>query len=105
MEQLTERMSERLEAERQTVKRETVKGEAAMPMEPAQTEQPAASVQEVEKPAGCKHYFGYLGQREKGEGIPESCLGCAKSLDCMLSDYYKSKEPIAEIKKWYPDKE
>jgi hypothetical protein len=51
---------------------------------------------------GCKHYFGYLGERDKGEEIPIECLECPKSLDCMLGNYYKSKESVAEIKKWYP---
>jgi hypothetical protein len=104
---LAERMAERLETERkETEKREQVKSKAPKPIEPSQTEQPAASAEEGNKPSdsGCKHYFGYLSQRKKGEGIPESCLGCPRSLDCMLSDYYNSKEPIEEIKKWYPDK-
>jgi len=52
----------------------------------------------------CQHYFGYLGQREKGEGIPSSCVECAKSLDCMLAEYYKSKETVEEIRKWYRPK-
>jgi hypothetical protein len=52
----------------------------------------------------CKFYFGYLGKREKGEGIPETCLECNKSLDCMLSEYYKSEDTVAEIKKWYHPK-
>ena len=52
----------------------------------------------------CQHYYGYLGQREKGEGIPSSCVECAKSLDCMLAEYYKSKETVEEIRKWYRPK-
>jgi hypothetical protein len=52
----------------------------------------------------CQHYYGYLGQREKGEGIPSSCVECAKSLDCMLAEYYKSKEIVEEIRKWYRPK-
>jgi hypothetical protein len=52
----------------------------------------------------CQYYYGYLGQREKGEGIPNSCVECAKSLDCMLAEYYKSKETVEEIRKWYHPK-
>lgn len=52
----------------------------------------------------CQYYFGYLGQREKGEVIPSSCVECAKSLDCMLAEYYKSKETVEEIRKWYRPK-
>ena len=52
----------------------------------------------------CRYYFGYLSQRNKGEGIPETCVECNKSLDCMLSEYYKSENTVAEIKKWYHPK-
>jgi hypothetical protein len=52
----------------------------------------------------CKYYLGYLSQRDKGEGIPETCVECNKSLDCMLSEYYKSEKTVAEIKKWYRPK-
>jgi len=51
--------------------------------------------------SGCQYGFGYLSQREKGEDIPQSCIECAKSLDCMLSQYYKKEESVKEIKKWY----
>lgn len=50
----------------------------------------------------CVRYFGYLGKRSKGEGIPEGCFECPKSIDCMLSDYISSKESVEAIKKWYP---
>ncbi|MGB9854086.1 MAG: hypothetical protein ACPLRY_04685 [Candidatus Bathyarchaeales archaeon] len=36
--------------------------------------------------SGCPHYFGYLGKRAKGEGIPEECLACEKAVECMLSE-------------------
>ncbi len=49
----------------------------------------------------CQHHFGYLSQHEKNEGIPDSCIVCPKSLSCMLSEYYKDKESVIEIKKWY----
>jgi type IV secretory pathway VirB10-like protein len=52
----------------------------------------------------CKYYLGYLSQRDKGEGIPETCVECNKSLDCMLSEYYKSEKTVSEIKKWYHPK-
>ena len=51
--------------------------------------------------SGCQYGFGYLRQREKGEGIPDTCIECSKSLDCMLSEYYKKEESVKEIKKWY----
>ena len=49
----------------------------------------------------CKHYFGYLCEREKGEGIPNECVECSKNLDCMLSKVYPSTQSVKEIKKWY----
>ena len=49
----------------------------------------------------CKFYFGYLQRREKGARIPESCVECPKSVDCMLSNLYKSPAAVTEIKKWY----
>ena len=99
-----ERLAERLEAERkETEKQQQIKSEAPKPIELSKTGQPAASSEEVNKSSdsGCKYYFGYLSEREKGEEIPAGCLECRKSLDCMLSNYYRSKEPITEIKKWY----
>ena len=51
--------------------------------------------------SGCQYGFGYLSQREKGETIPGTCVECAKSLECMLSQYYKAGESVKEIKKWY----
>ncbi len=50
---------------------------------------------------GCSFYFGYLSEREKGEGIPNTCVECSKSIDCMLSKVHKSNESVKEIKKWY----
>jgi len=103
---LAERMAKRLEAERkETEKRQQVKSKATKPIKPSQTEQPVTSAEEVNKPSdsGCKYHFGYLAQRDKGEEIPAACLECPKSLDCMLRNY-KSKESVAEIKKWYPSK-
>jgi hypothetical protein len=49
----------------------------------------------------CQYYFGYLSQRNKEEVIPEICFGCLKSIECMMSEYNKSKESVEEIKKWY----
>jgi hypothetical protein len=49
----------------------------------------------------CPYYFGYLSQRNKEEVIPETCFGCFKSVECMLSEFNKTKETVEEIKKWY----
>ena len=49
----------------------------------------------------CPYYFGYLSQRNKEEVIPETCFGCLKSIECMMSEYNKPKETVEEIKKWY----
>jgi DNA-directed RNA polymerase subunit N (RpoN/RPB10) len=49
----------------------------------------------------CPYYFGYLSQKNKEEVIPETCFGCLKSIECMMSEYNKTKETVEEIKKWY----
>ena len=49
----------------------------------------------------CPYYFGYLCQRSKKEVIPETCFGCLKSIECMLSKHVESPESAQEIKKWY----
>lgn len=36
--------------------------------------------------SGCPHYFGYLRERAKGEGIPEECLACERVVECMLAE-------------------
>jgi heat shock protein HslJ len=48
--------------------------------------EPAAEVAvegDVEGPAGCAHYLGYLKKRGKNTAIPEECLTCSKMIDCM----------------------
>ena len=49
----------------------------------------------------CPYYFGYLSQRNKEEVIPETCFGCQKSIECMMSESNKSPDSVEEIKKWY----
>ena len=51
--------------------------------------------------SGCLHYFGYLHQRQKGEAMPETCIVCPKSIDCLMSNSDNSTESLKEIKKWY----
>jgi hypothetical protein len=31
----------------------------------------------------CPHHFSYLGERAKGERIPDECMLCTKVMDCM----------------------
>jgi len=75
------------------------KPESSMPKSIAKKEKEINPSDQV-----CRYYLGYLSQRDKGEGIPETCVECNKSLDCMLSEYYKSENTVAEIKKWYHPK-
>jgi hypothetical protein len=49
----------------------------------------------------CLYFFGYLNQRNKGEGIPETCFDCPKSVECMLIESNRSRASVNEIKKWY----
>lgn len=37
-----------------------------------------------DKPEDCKHYLGYLSMRSQKEQIPEECLVCKKTVECML---------------------
>jgi hypothetical protein len=50
---------------------------------------------------GCQYGFGYLSHRDRGAKIPDSCIECPDSLNCMLSEYHKSGESVKEISKWY----
>ncbi len=36
------------------------------------------------QPLNCKQHFGYLSERSKGVEIPDDCVACQKSLECML---------------------
>jgi hypothetical protein len=54
-----------------------------------------------QSPSNCRYGFGYLARRKKSEQIPDMCIECPMSLNCMLSDYYKKEESVSEIKKWY----
>jgi hypothetical protein len=38
------------------------------------------------KVQGCKHQFGYLGNRPKKDSIPEECMTCEKIVQCMLKN-------------------
>lgn len=49
----------------------------------------------------CDHYFGFLSEKNEGQDIPETCFGCPKSIECLLSKCLKSGESIQEIKQWY----
>ena len=104
-EQVPRKKSVKKKTERKEVEKlKQFQSQEPTPMETARSGQLTISEEEVDAPSDsrCKHYFGYLGQREKGEGIPDTCLECLKSLDCMLSDYNKSTKTVEEIKKWYP---
>lgn len=36
------------------------------------------------QPLNCKQHFGYLSERSKGVEIPDDCVACPRSLECML---------------------
>lgn len=36
------------------------------------------------QPLNCNQHFGYLSERSKGVEIPDDCVACPKSLECML---------------------
>ena len=47
-----------------------------------QTEQQTQQPQTKTTPSNCKHYRGYLKNRNKAEEIPEECLICEKLIQC-----------------------
>jgi hypothetical protein len=55
----------------------------------------------VDQPSGCTHYFGYLSDRSKLDEIPEDCMTCEKTIECMLYELMKSDTAVKEIRKWY----
>ena len=48
----------------------------------------------------CPHFFGYLGLKEDGKGIPPECSECEKTIECLLKKRASSKA-VKEIKKWF----
>ena len=49
----------------------------------------------------CRYWFGFLGQKDRNEPVPNECVECDKVMDCMLNQYSGSPEAVSEIKKWY----
>jgi hypothetical protein len=41
-------------------------------------------VKNDEKPAGCQYHLGFLSERNSKQQIPEDCLVCKDSVECML---------------------
>ena len=81
---------------------EDVQMEEPTAAEPNPSQQPSNIEEAPITPSvsGCQYGFGYLAQREK-EAIPDACIPCPRSVDCMLSEYHKSENAVKEIKKWY----
>jgi hypothetical protein len=50
---------------------------------------------------GGQFCFGYLSHRKSGEKIPNTCVECSESLNCLLAEYHKSDKSVEEISKWY----
>ncbi len=51
--------------------------------------------------SGGQFCFGYLSHRKSGEKIPNNCIECPESLNCLLVEYHKSDKSVEEISKWY----
>ena len=54
-----------------------------------------------EKESNCPHFFGYLGLKEDGKGIPEECNECTRTLECLLKKRKYSNKAIKEMQKWF----
>ena len=37
----------------------------------------------LEKSSDCKHYFGYMNEKEHKQQMPEECMLCPQIIDCM----------------------
>ncbi len=75
-----------------------IRGSQNKDLEPTPTQEEAPETRPISPSAsGCPYGYGYLSKRRKGEGIPDACIECPKSLSCMLPDYYKKEENAKEI--------
>ena len=54
-----------------------------------------------EEKGHCPHFFGYLGLKDDGKGIPFECNECTKTIDCLLKKRKYSTKAIKEIQKWF----
>lgn len=54
-----------------------------------------------EENSDCPHFFGYLGLKEDGKGIPDECNDCAKTIECLLKKRNYSRKAVKEINKWF----
>jgi len=59
-----------------------------------------AEIREAKKSV-CQHWFGYLGQKEDGKGVPSECSECEKTIECLLRKNVYSAKAVKEIKKWF----
>jgi hypothetical protein len=41
-------------------------------------------IENSEKPAACQYHLGYLSERSSKQQIPDDCLVCKDSVECML---------------------
>ncbi len=60
-----------------------------------------AETENVSEPKPGQFCFGYLSHRKSGEKIPNNCIECPESLNCLLAEYHKSDRSVEEISKWY----
>ncbi len=94
--------SEKVEANEKTLELEA-KLQPPETMERSSSQQTAIveTKKSLEPSPGCQYGFGYLSHRDRGAKIPDSCIECPDSLNCMLSEFHKSGESVKEISKWY----
>jgi hypothetical protein len=59
-----------------------------------------AEVKEETK-SECPHFFGYLGLKEDGKGIPDECAHCTRTIECLLKKRQYSNKAVKEINKWF----
>ncbi len=42
--------------------------------------------QTQENLSDCKHYFGFMSEKEHKQQMPEECMLCSKIIDCMIKE-------------------
>lgn len=48
--------------------------------------------QNQEKLSDCKHYFGYMSEKEHKQQMPEECMLCSQIIDCMAKEKRSANE-------------
>ena len=51
---------------------------------PGEADLPKKLVKDREKPYACNYHLGYLSERKQKQDIPDECLVCKDTVECIL---------------------